>query len=74
MACIHGEVTIGEIAAYVAYIVLCVQDFMKMIKGWQQLKNNCQYLERYFEFLELDEEGERVENLTNHISLEKMLY
>lgn len=56
IAFLKHEVQIGEVAASVAYIVLCVRDVMEIVGSWQQLKNNNAYLERYFSYLELDEE------------------
>lgn len=56
VAFLNHEVQIGEVAASVAYIVLCVRDVMEIVGSWQQLKNNNAYLERYFSYLELDEE------------------
>lgn len=48
IAFLKHEVQIGEVAASVAYIVLCVRDVMEIVGSWQQLKNNNAYLERYF--------------------------
>ena len=45
IAFLKHEVQIGEVAASVAYIVLCVRDVMEIVGSWQQLKNNNAYLE-----------------------------
>lgn len=38
IAFLKHEVQIGEVAASVAYIVLCVRDVMEIVGSWQQLK------------------------------------
>lgn len=56
IACLYGGVTIGEIAAYVAYTIFCVNDAMLIISSIQSLLNNIPYLKRYFDYLTIEEE------------------
>lgn len=64
IACVYGEVTVGEIAVYISYVTLCIKDVVNLISGIQEMQNNMQYIERYFSYLLLEDENVGNEKLS----------
>lgn len=58
LACLQGNVGIGDITKYTSGLILLVSGFSSLIKNYQSLINNNIYLEKYFSYFDIPEEIE----------------
>lgn len=65
MVCLQGNVGIGDITKYASALILLVSGFSSLIKNYQSLINNNNYLEKYFSYFEIPEEVEMKQKYEN---------
>lgn len=62
MACIQGDISVGDITKYVSSIVLLTGGISAFIQNYQSLINNNRYLKNYFSYFDIPEVVESENN------------